>query len=829
MSTAMQSSNSDGPVSAIPPELALAGHVLQHAPALIAFVDTDLRFRFVNETHRRWFGVDPAQLIGRRVNETLDAQSYLGARAALLQALGGQPTHYEGELASGRLRRYVHGHFQPDRDAAGRVRGVITVFTDITERHALELQLRESEQRFFQAFQHAAIGMALIVPGGQFMRVNAALCTMLGYTEQELLARNWRDLTHPDDLATSEALARQLLDGNRVAYHTEKRYLHRDGHAVHVQLSVSQVRDDAGQMRYVVTQVQDISQRRQFEDTLFRERRLAEATLNSIGDAVLTTDTGLHVTSLNPIAEAMTGWSASEARGRRMDEVFRLRDADGGAEVPNPLREAIRRNAIVNLSGKVVLAHRNGFETPIEDSAAPIHDHAGNVIGGVLVCHDVSENRALALKMIHLTQHDALTGLPNRNLLPEHLEQAVQRAVLHDWRCALLYLDMDHFRSINETLGYEGGDQVMQAVAQGLRETLREDETLYRCNGDEFALLLPRVDDASEATVLAERLLRQCARVAPPGAPSPQVGMSIGISVFPDDADGADALLRHAGTATYEMKLAGRGGWRRYTAAMSERAATLRNIEGALRDALAHETLALHYQPMVDAHSGRIVGAEALLRWQVNGHDVFVPDQFIPVAEDSGLIAELGEWVLHQACMQSRQWRQHRHPIPISVNVSPLQFRHERFQPQLESLLDSYGIGSGELELELTERTMMAGGDATTRLLQRIRQRGVRLSLDDFGTGYCSLSYLKHFPVDALKIDRSFVHDVIADPDTAAITRAIIAMARSLGKTVIAEGVETAAQADFLREAGCTLLQGFHYGAPMPAAELDRWLAATAA
>ncbi|MEY2169048.1 MULTISPECIES: sensor domain-containing protein [unclassified Rhodanobacter] len=827
MSTAVQSTGGDGPASAFPPEL--AEHVLRNAPALIACIDTELRFRYVNDTHRRWFGTDPAQLIGRRLSEALDVQSYLAARAALLQALGGQPSHYEGELASGTVRRYVHGHFQPDLDAAGRVRGVITVFTDITERHALELQLRESEQRFFQAFQHAAIGMALVHPDGQFMRVNAALCAMLGYADHELLAHNWRDITHPDDLASSEALARQLLDGGREAFHTEKRYLHRDGHAVHVQLSVSQVRDDAGRLRYVVTQVQDISQRRHFEDTLFRERQLAEATLSSIGDAVLTTDPGLHVTSLNPIAEAMTGWSASEAKGRRMDEVFRLRDADSGAELANPLREAIRRDAIVNLSGKVVLAHRNGFETPIEDSAAPIHDHAGNVIGGVLVCHDVSENRALALKMIHLTQHDTLTGLPNRNLLPVRIEQAVHRAALHDRRCALLYLDMDHFRRINEALGYEGGDQVMQAVAQGLRETLREDETLYRYNGDEFVLLLPRVDEACEATVLAERLLHQCARIALPGVASLQAGASIGVSVFPDDADDADALLRHAGTAMYEMKVAGRGGWRRYTAAMGERAATLRNIEGALRDALAHDALALHYQPMVDARSGRIVGAEALLRWQVDGHDVFMPDQFIPVAEDSGLIAELGEWVLQRACMQSRHWRQRGRLLPISVNVSPLQFRHERFQPQLDALLGAYGIGPGQLELELTERTMMAGGDATTRLLQRIRQHGVRLSLDDFGTGYCSLSYLRHFPVDALKIDRSFVHDVTADSDTAAITRTIVAMARSLGKTVIAEGVETAAQADFLREAGCTLLQGFHFGMPMPAAELERWMAASAA
>jgi EAL domain-containing protein (putative c-di-GMP-specific phosphodiesterase class I) len=255
---------------------------------------------------------------------------------------------------------------------------------------------------------------------------------------------------------------------------------------------------------------------------------------------------------------------------------------------------------------------------------------------------------------------------------------------------------------------------------------------------------------------------------------------------------------------------------------MNERTRARRGIEAALRQALPRRQLSLHYQPKIDARSGRIVGAEALLRWYAKGLELYKPDQFIPVAEDTGLILPIGTWVLRQACRQARLWQQQGHRIPVSVNVSPLQFQHVDFLDWLDEVLDESGLDAGLLELELTERMVMSGGDATNALLQRIRRRGVRLSLDDFGTGYCSLSYLKHFPIDALKIDRVFVRDVIGDPDTATITGAIIAMARTLDKLVIAEGVETEEQAAFLRQAGCTQLQGFLFGAPVPAAELEQ-------
>src|SRR6185312_6474598 len=385
--------------------------LLHGAPALLTYLDAEQRFRYVNETHRSWLGLDPAEMIGRRLIDVVGADNYERARAALEQAYAGRPASYEGELHANGERRYAHGNFQPDFDAAGRVCGVFTALVDITERHQLELQLHESERRFFSAFQHAAIGMALTGPDGRFLRVNTAVCQMLGYEEEELLRLCIADVTHPDDMAADAELMMQLLTGQRENYQLEKRNLHRDGHVVHIQLSVSLVRDDDGAPLYFVSQAQDISQRKAFEDALHRERELAEVTLRSIGDAVITTDPQLRISSLNPIAEAMTGWSSEEAQGRPVEEVFRLFDAAHGEPVANPLHVAIGQNTIVDLAGRTLLRHRHGFDTPVEGSCAPIHDHAGNVIGGVLVFHDVSETRALALKMIHLTQHDTLTGL----------------------------------------------------------------------------------------------------------------------------------------------------------------------------------------------------------------------------------------------------------------------------------------------------------------------------------------------------------------------------------------------------------------------------------
>jgi len=800
-------------------------YLLERTPAMIAYVDSEFRYRFASPAYLEWIGLGGRGVVGMRLEEALPPLLYADVVPGLVAAFAGEPVVFDREIRRDE-GRFAQATLTPDRDEHGAVCGVSILLADISGRRLLESRLRESERRFAQAFRHAAIGMALVLPDGRFLQVNDALCTMLGRSNDEMVAVTFQEVTHPGDLAADVALVEAVLRGDRTSFHMEKRYLHRDGHAVHAQLSVSLVRDEQGEPLYFISQVADITERKAFEDALFRERELAEVTLKSIGDAVITTDPDMIVTSLNPIAEAMTGWPSHEAVGRPMDEVFQLKEPLTRRPIPNPLLAAVHRNAIVGLTTDAILMHRNGFESPIEDSAAPIHDHAGNVVGGVVVFHDVSETRALALKMAHLAHHDTLTGLPNRALLQSRMEFAVTVATRRNQRAALLFVDIDHFKQINDTMGHAAGDALLQEVARRIRAAVRADDTVSRLGGDEFVVLLPHVDGAPDASVVAEKVLAACSQAVGLENGAMTISFSIGISVFPDDATDAESLLRNADTAMYEAKMQGRNGYRFFHASMNERDAARIRIEVELRKALARGELSLHFQPKVDVDIGTIIGAEALLRWQVDGVDVYTPEQFIPVAEDCGLIVPIGEWALREACRHAEAWTRLYRPLTVSVNVSSLQFQHTRFFESLGNIIIDTGIHPTLLELELTERTVMEGGDHIAGLLKRVKSLGVSLSLDDFGTGYCSLSYLKHFPIDTLKIDRAFIRDVPCDNDSAAIVSAIIAMSRGMNRHVLAEGVENAEQAAFLQAEGCAQMQGFLFGKAMPAKEFEARISA---
>ncbi|NID16727.1 sensor domain-containing protein [Luteibacter yeojuensis] len=800
-----------------------SAYLLERAPAMIAYVDTTTRYRYASPAYLAWMNIHDADVVGRRMADVIDPALYARIEPDLRAALAGTVMVVERSLRNSVGDHYAQATFSPDLDDDGNVLGLVILLADISGRRVLEARLKESERRFSQAFRYAAIGMALVLPDGRWLQVNKALCAMLGYDEDALMATTFQDITHPDDLAADLGFVTNLLSGEHLSYQMEKRYMHRDGHVVHVQLSVSLVRDEHGEPLYFISQIQDISERKAFEDALFRERELAEVTLKSIGDAVITTDTQLVVTSINPIAEAMTGWSQHEAVGRPMDDIFQLRDPLTRRPIPNPLIMAVNKNSIVGLTTDAILVHRNGFDSPIEDSAAPIHDHAGNVVGGVVVFHDVSETRALALKMAHLAHHDTLTGLPNRALLTSRMEFAVTVAARRNQRAALLFVDVDHFKQINDSLGHAAGDTLLQEVARRIRGAVRPDDTVSRLGGDEFVVLMPHIDGPGDASAVADKVLAACSQAVGLGvdASALTISFSIGISVYPDDAEDAESLLRNADTAMYEAKMQGRNGYRFFNPSMNERNTARMRIEVALRKALARNELSLHYQPKVDVELGTIVGAEALLRWQADGEDVYSPEEFIPVAEDCGLIVPIGEWALREACRQAETWTRLYRPLSVSVNVSALQFQHTRFYESLRTVLVETGLHPTLLELELTERTVMEGGDHIAELLRKIKSLGVALSLDDFGTGYCSLSYLKHFPIDILKIDRAFIRDVAWDNDSAAIVGAIVAMGRGMNKQVLAEGVESMEQATFLGAAGCSQMQGFLFGKPMTARDFE--------
>ena len=563
----------------------------------------------------------------------------------------------------------------------------------------------------------------------------------------------------------------------------------------------------------------DISDRKAAERALFAEKERIQVTLDSIGDAVVVCDRDLRVTLLNPVAEAMTGWSEREAEGQFVDKVIQLIDLAHGETPLSPLRIAIRDNRIVALQTDTALRRRDGSETPIEDSAAPIHDSTGNVVGGVMVFRDISELRTMAVKMSHLAQHDYLTDLPNRVLLHDRLSHALA-SVLGGFGAAgaVLFLDLDHFKTINDSLGHQVGDLVLQEVSRRLVASVRDDDTVSRQGGDEFVVLLERLHDPRDAARVAEKMLQAMREPIDADGHRLHASLSIGIALFPQDASDARTLLMQADTALYHAKRSGRDQYSYFSNTMSDKAGTRLQLENELRRALENDELFLVYQPKVCHPEHRITGMEALVRWRKPDGTLAVPAEFIPIAEESGLITPLDEWVMHEACRQNQEWQAMGLPaLPISVNVSLARFDPERLLGHVRDVLQASGLAPRFLQIEFTESQMFADEARAQALIEGLHALGVQIALDDFGTGYSSLRYLLQYRFNTLKVDRSFISGLPADARQDAVVQAIIAMARALEAEVVAEGVETEGQAQRLQLHGCHELQGHYYSFPLEA------------
>jgi diguanylate cyclase (GGDEF)-like protein/PAS domain S-box-containing protein len=573
--------------------------------------------------------------------------------------------------------------------------------------------------------------------------------------------------------------------------------------------------------------VRSMLERSRKDDALFVEKGRAEVTLNSIGDAVLSTDLSGKVTYLNTVAERMTGWSRFEAAGRPLAEIFNIVDAATRKPPENPMALAVRREKTVSLSTDCILIRRDGYEVAIEDSAAPIHDRGGRITGAVIVFHDVSEARQMATQLSYMAQHDFLTDLPNRMLLNDRLKQAISLARRHGHRIAVLFLDLDRFKHINDSLGHVLGDQLLQAVAMRLKACVRRSDTVGRQGGDEFVLILSELDVPEHAAGSAAKLLAALNVPYHIGLHDLHVPGSIGVSIYPDDAADAETLINNADTAMYQAKENGRNTFQFFKQEMIVRAVERQFIEGSLRVALERKEFSLHYQPKIELCSGAIVGVEALLRWRHPERGFIPPAQFVAIAEDTGLILPIGRWVLREACRQSRAWLDAGlPPMPMAVNISAIEFRSEDFVESIRAVLKETRLDPQCLELELTESVLMKHAESTVSMLQALKSIGVQLAVDDFGTGYSSLSYLRQFPIDSLKMDQSFVHEISSKSDDAVIVSAVISMGNSLKKRVIAEGVETREQLDFLTAAGCEEAQGYYFSAPMEADEFATLLEA---
>jgi diguanylate cyclase (GGDEF)-like protein/PAS domain S-box-containing protein len=560
-------------------------------------------------------------------------------------------------------------------------------------------------------------------------------------------------------------------------------------------------------------------------EALFAEQERAQVTLNSIGDAVMSTDVFGRVTYLNGVAESMTGWSRKEAEGRAVEEVFQIIDVGTRAAARNPMALAIRENKTVGLTANCVLIRRDGFEAGIEDSAAPIHDRRGQVTGAVMVFHDVSMARAMTVRMSHLAQHDSLTELPNRLLFNDRLTQALALALRNHKKLAVLFLDLDRFKLINDSMGHDIGDRLLQSVAHRMLTCVRSSDTVSRQGGDEFVILLPEITHSQDAELCAEKMLSSLRVRHDIGPHGLYVTGSIGIATFPDDAADGATLLKHADAAMYDAKEHGRDSYQFFRLDLDTRAVERQALEGGLRQAVERNELVLHYQPIVNLSTESIVGVEALVRWRSQDGGFMAPSDFIPTAEECGIVVSVGRWVLREACHQARAWQKLGFPpIRIAVNVSAVELRHKDYVAGVQDILREAGLEPRFLELELTETSLMQDSESIALVLHALKRLGVQLSLDDFGTGYSSLSHLKRFPINTLKIDHSFVRDLGDDAQDDAIVRAVIGMGKALHIRIVAEGVETAEQLAVLQKHRCPEGQGNFFQAAGVAADISRLL-----
>jgi diguanylate cyclase (GGDEF)-like protein/PAS domain S-box-containing protein len=562
---------------------------------------------------------------------------------------------------------------------------------------------------------------------------------------------------------------------------------------------------------------QDVTREKRAEEALWVEKERAQVTLGAIGDAVLTVGLDQKIEYMNPVAEEMTGWKLSEARGLSLDVVLNLETNQGDYIWDHPVARCLRENDRVQEELDALLRHRNGERFAVEALASPLRNELGKLLGAVLVIRNITQQKELMQQLMYQAHHDPLTGLPNRLAFQDRLGVAIAQAHRKQHGVAVLFLDIDHFKLVNDSYGHAVGDQVLFEIASLLRSTLREGDTVSRRGGDEFIILLPEVYEAIKVANVAMKILSVISKPLSIGSGIDYTAtVSIGISLYPQDGDNVDTLVKHADIAMYQAKSLGRNNYQFFTAELSNVLKQQFSLQANLRRALDRKEFVLHYQPIYDLQNQEILGAEALIRWQTpNG--LIPPIQFIPIAEETGLIIPLGEWVIGEACRQACQWKKMGLTnLYVAVNLSARQIKQPNLVHIILEILKETGLDAASLQLEITESVAAEDIELTAEVLYELKKSGIRISIDDFGTGFSSLNYLHRLPFDTLKIDKSFVMDL----DTRSshqIVQAILGLAKNLDMKVIAEGVETKAQLNYLQETSCQAVQGYYISRPLSA------------
>lgn len=678
------------------------------------------------------------------------------------------------------------------------------------ERSRAHRALRASEQRHRMLFERNLAGVYHNTLDGRMLECNDAMAAMLGYdSREEFLRLNARELYF--DSAERDAFMSVVLENHGVRS-VEVCLRRKDGSPVWLLESVHLIDGPDGAPVLEGTVI-DITDRKLAETALRESEERYRFMAEHSNDIISRTNAEGVITYASDAVRTLTGYESNEVIGRNVAEFVVADDRH--------LFERMEKAIVLETAPRTFtfrLRRKDGTQVWIETTLRAIRDEtSGRITEVVSVSRDVSERRRAEEQIEYQAYHDALTALPNRLLFRDRLTIALAHAKRQSKSLAVMFLDLDRFKDVNDTLGHSLGDELLRQVAGILEKQLREGDTIARMGGDEFTILLEDIGSAEDAAKAARKLLDALLQPIHVEAHELFVTASIGIALFPEDGDSAELLLKNADTAMYRAKEAGRNSYRLCTRAMNNRAAERLSIENALRRALDRQELVLHYQPLVRLEDGKVAGMEALLRWNRPEHGIVPPATFIGIAEETRMIIPIGAWVLREACRQAKLWQQQDPMLRISVNLSPRQFQQGDLCDTVAAALEESGLAPTLLELEITESTAMLNTDRTVSTLSSLRALGVRIAIDDFGTGHSSLSYLRRFPIDRVKIDREFIHELATSRSNRAIVSGIVALARGLGVAVTAEGVETEDQANFLRVQSCDEVQGFYFGRPAPA------------
>ncbi|NKN34616.1 sensor domain-containing protein [Marichromatium bheemlicum] len=801
--------------------------------------DWDLRQRrlYLSARWKSMLGYGEAELPDRIQSweRLVDAEDRVRCRRLLRAYMSGRRDdfniavrmrHRDGHWVDVLTRAYLV------RDHHGRVVRMVGTHLDISALKRAQRQAETERNRARQYLDIAGVMFLALDLDGRILSVNPRGCRLLGRDESELIGLDWfAQFLPPDERERRCRLFRQMIAGERadVAL-TDGPILGAQGEERLIAWHHSLVRDTDGAVIGTLSSGEDVTERRRAERALVEERAFLQHVIDGIEDPIMVIGIDHQVLRMNRAAQRAAARDDASAEGWRCYQLAPHPCAPEAAQCP--LRDILETGKPCKLLRHYPLP--DGTTRQYEVAASPLFDDAGQVIGIIEVSRDISEHFALLDRLrerensyAHLAHHDPLTGLPNRLLFADRLEQAIRLAHREHTRLAVLFIDLDGFKHVNDSFDHSYGDQVLKVVAGRLRALFREGDTLARMGGDEFTLILNGIAHQEDAALVARAILQLFKDPFEVGEHTVFLGASIGISLYPEHGERAEDLVRNADAAMYRAKDEGRNGFRYYSEELTARAFERVLLESSLHRALERDEFELFYQPQLDLVSGELRGLEALVRWRHPEMGLVPPDKFIPLAEESGIIVAMGEWILERACTQMRSW-QHAGVIDeavlISVNLSPKQFDQHALSEMVDGTLSRTGLAPAGLELEITESTMMRSIERTGHVLGALRELGVKVAIDDFGTGYSSLAHLKRLPLTKLKIDKSFVSDIPGDLNDVAIAKAIIALASSLSLEVLAEGVETREQQDFLTREGCHTGQGYLFSRPLEVAALERFL-----